>query len=466
MIKTKKLCEKLFWILLLCSPVMDLLNGIWTYLIAGGRGEMLSTLSLRNLSAISPSLILRIAFLLVMVAYLFIMKNRKAIILFCSIGLFWVLSVGHEFLRGVEFSLSADIQYIVRYCYCLMVLIVFAVMYKEDGRSSEELRDRTNKILTISLFVQGAGILVPYMFGMGFYTYADRMGYRGSRGFFYAGNDITAAIMFIIPIVFACFILQDKLKKNRLGWLQAVSTAMGLVSLLLIGTKASFLVAGVTVAVLGVYSVICIFTEKSWKKFLRVTLVVVMTVALMLSLTFISKFVNIVKNYEWQGTTDTAPPQSTNPFDTIKDSIDANQNLADKEGASSMLFSGRTGKLKATINEFKNALPLSIVAGIGRGTQEKIIEMDVFEVILYYGLPAAFLMLILYLINGFKIVIDLFKNFSLYNLAVCVALALGVGYMFIAGHTLFSVTAGFYFAFMIVYGRLFCSREGLDAKII
>ena len=75
-------------------------------------------------------------------------------------------------------------------------------------------------------------------------------------------------------------------------------------------------------------------------------------------------------------------------------------------------------------------------------------------------------MLWLYLTQGARVILDLFRNFSLYNLAVCVALGLCVGFLTLAGHTLFSVTGGFYFAFMIVYARLFCSREGMKAEIL
>ena len=104
--------------------------------------------------------------------------------------------------------------------------------------------------------------------------------------------------------------------------------------------------------------------------------------------------------------------------------------------------------------------------GIGRGSQAKIIEMDLLEVFLYYGVLGTVAMLWLYLLQGVKTIIDLFRCFSLRNLAVCVALGLCVGYLFLAGHTLFSVTAGFYFAFMIVYARLFCSKEGMDTNIL
>ncbi|MBR5491057.1 MAG: hypothetical protein IKV79_07300, partial [Oscillospiraceae bacterium] len=84
----------------------------------------------------------------------------------------------------------------------------------------------------------------------------------------------------------------------------------------------------------------------------------------------------------------------------------------------------------------------------------------------YYGLLGTISMLWLYLKQGVKVIKGLFECFSLRNLACCVALALCVGFLFLAGHVLFSVTAGFYFAFFIVYARMECSKEGLEARII
>ena len=118
------------------------------------------------------------------------------------------------------------------------------------------------------------------------------------------------------------------------------------------------------------------------------------------------------------------------------------------------------------LDQFKAHMPISALVGLGRGSQQRIIEMDLLEVFFYYGILGSITMLWLYLSQGIKVILDLFRNFSLHNLAVCVALALCVGFLFLAGHTLFSVTGGFYFAFMIGYARLFCSKDGLDTKIL
>ena len=154
------------------------------------------------------------------------------------------------------------------------------------------------------------------------------------------------------------------------------------------------------------------------------------------------------------------------PLETIWKSLTVTQQIAEKEDLETAVLSGRTTTLDKVITQFREGMPLTALVGVGRGSQQKVIEMDLLEVVFYYGLLGAAAMLWLYLLQGVRMVIDLFRAFSLRSLAVCVALGLCVGYLTLAGHTLFSVTAGFYFAFMIVYARLFCSRDGLETRIL
>ena len=49
------------------------------------------------------------------------------------------------------------------------------------------------------------GILIPYVLRIGYSTYYDRFGARGVRGFYYSGNDITGALMILLPLAIAYF---------------------------------------------------------------------------------------------------------------------------------------------------------------------------------------------------------------------------------------------------------------------
>ena len=204
----KKRCEKAFWLLLLASPLLDMINGIWTYLRCGGDGGMLSSLDIKDIPGMSPSFLLRVAFLLVMAVYVLLCRNWRAVGMFAAIGVTWCGTVAYEHFRGAEFSLRADVQYIVRFCYCLLVLVVYFTMLK--GGDGPARKRRVDQVLCLSLLVLGLGVLIPYILGMGFFTYADPLGYRGSRGFFYAGNDITAVMMLLLPVVLAGWMGREK----------------------------------------------------------------------------------------------------------------------------------------------------------------------------------------------------------------------------------------------------------------
>ena len=73
-------------------------------------------------------------------------------------------------------------------------------------------------------------------------------------------------------------------------------------------------------------------------------------------------------------------------------------------------------------------------------------------------------MLWLYVKNGFALLRGLLRTVSVRSLAGLLSAGLGALYMLAAGHVLFSVTAGFFFSFVIVYTRTFlCAEKRGDA---
>ncbi len=437
--KFKRLCEICFWLMLLLSPFLDMVNGIFTYIQAGGTGigDMLSTLDLTDDGGLSPSLIIRMFFLALMVLYLFVCRHKKAILMFVCIGVAWVLTVGFEFIRGVEFSLFADISYIIRFCYCLMCLVVGERIIRA-GAGKFELRQRVDKLLCIAALTGALGIMLPFMFEMGFYTYADPLGYRGSRGFYYAGNDITVVLMLILPLMLSSW-MEAKGKIGLWDYLKLACCAFSVVAMLVIGTKTSFIAVAFIGGVMLVYAIVQGVKHKNWKPLIRLLIAAAVTYAVYVLFSAGA---------------------------TVSHSLKTTKKYMDERDPGQSLLSGRTTYLIMAWHDLQETLPFSILAGVGRGSQEHIIEMDLFEVILYYGALGTLTMLWLYLKQGIKVIRGLFMNFSLRNLACSSALALCVAFLILAGHVLFSVTAGFYFAFFIVYTRMECSEEGLEAKII
>lgn len=436
--------EKIFYYFLVLNPLLDIASGFQLYLMNGGAGGMLSSLDLVNQPAVSPSFGVRMVMLVCLALYVLMKRDWKTVALMASIGVVFAATVGYELLRGADFSLWQDILYIVRFCYNLLILIVYREVLLGLGLDTEGLRRKMDAVVAWTLAVIFAAIVIPYLLGMGFYTYADPLGYRGCRGFFYSGNDVTATLMLMLPMAFDGLLRRRESFKTRSGFTLLLAPGFALLSMLIIGTKTAFLAAGVTVGALLVYCLID-WKRTASKDELTYFMTAILTTLIMFGM------VTLLSGGQVIG--------------AISESYSATDKQLEMNGAAAIL-SGRTGKLVNAFREWKSLLPVSALFGIGRGSQEWVIEMDLCEVFLYYGLLGTVLMLWLYLKHGLLFLKDFFTRFS--RTALCCALSLGlcVGYLASAGHTLFSVTSGFYFAFVLLYARVFCSERGLDTRIL
>ena len=133
-------------------------------------------------------------------------------------------------------------------------------------------------------------------------------------------------------------------------------------------------------------------------------------------------------------------------------SLDGIRDAAEEEGGS--LISGRWNKLAATFADFKAAGPIAWLFGVGRGSQGHIIEMDLFDVGLMYGLFGFVTMTQMYIRYGVQFLMNMVRNFNILVFGAFISLGITVGYLIVAGHILFTVTSGFFFAFVLVYARL------------
>ena len=156
---------------------------------------------------------------------------------------------------------------------------------------------------------------------------------------------------------------------------------------------------------------------------------------------------------------------SANVLSMISESLQAAGDISEREGAATALLSGRQDKLKRAFDQYRDGGLYCILFGLGRGTQQYVIEMDVFEIVIYYGLFGAVALLWLYLKLGVQFLINLFRRFDLMGLCIAVALALCAGYLIIAGHVLFSVSSGFYFALMLAISRLYYTPQPHELRI-
>lgn len=443
MTKAKPKFETLFFIFLICSPLLDIATGIQFYL--NSEGELMRNGShLVVNQTFSLSLIVRMAMMVFMAVYVIYTKQHKILVVFGLIGVSWAITAIVNF-SNPNFDFIEDLLYICKFSFNLLSLLAYWSVFSKASMSKQDLQDKIDKILCWTILIVSVAVIIPYFFGVGYYTYSDKLGYRGCRGFFFSGNDVTALLMLLLPVSFA--MLQkyaNKANRSKVTLVLFIITpACATVSLLIIGTKTAFLAVGATYIAIFIYQIINAVISRDTKAITLFGFAVLATLIVYFIAYIITK---------------------GDIYNSIVASFNVTGDYAKKAGAEAVVFSGRTEKLKNAIEQFISSMPISALFGISRGTQKYIIEMDIPEVFLYYGLIGTVTMLWIYVKNGIQVIYNLFKNFSYTIFCCAISLGLTFGYLTTAGHTLFSVTSGFYFAFVLLYSRMFTNSK--NANII
>lgn len=433
----KKL-EQFFWLFLFINPFLDILNGVYMKVIAGiGVLEVETTLT-----SITPTLVIRMLVLLLFGLYLLLRKDTRAIGMIVPIGIAWVLSLVSEYTNFGAVSLFVDLQYIARFGYNITLLMIFTHVFyqrwKLNGKAA--LLAELDLLVRFTLLVLSLSILISSLLDIGYHTYADPLGYRGSRGFFYAGNDITAILILLLPLSMA------QLMRSSVsdGWVpllsRALPFALGLITLLVIGSKTAFLSAGVTVAAMFLFAIVTSFRKN--RAYLRMVLIVLAVCIALFGVLLLF---------------------CPGLFDTIRTSLSTIVQVLKTEDLVNALLSGRQYKMLTQLRFLViDCNTLAWLFGMGRGAWDLTAEMDVFEVFLYYGFFGLFTMLRAYVLLGHAFLRSLCNQFDLTAFALLLSLCLATGYLFIAGHVLFSVTSGFYYSFVFIYGRVYFAKDEQD----
>lgn len=430
--------EQFFWFFLFVNPFLDILNGIYMKLIAGiGVLDVETTLT-----SITPTLVIRMLVLLLFGLYLLLIRDTRALGIIAPIGIAWALSLVSEYTNFGAVSLFVDLQYIARFGYNITLLMIFTHVFynrwKLNGKTA--LLAELDLLVRFTLLVLSLSILISSLLDIGYHTYADPLGYRGSRGFFYAGNDVTAILILLLPLSMA----QLMRSSISAGWIpllsRALPFALGLITLLVIGSKTAFLGAGVTIAAMFLFAIVTSFRKN--RAYLRTVLIVLAVCIVLFGVLLLL---------------------SPGLLSTIRTSLSTIMQVLKTEDIANALLSGRQYKMLTQLRFLViDCNTFAWLFGMGRGAWDLTAEMDVFEVFLYYGLFGLFTMLRAYILLGHQFLRSLCKQFDLTAFALLLSLGLSTGYLFIAGHVLFSVTAGFYYSFVFIYSRVYFAKEEQD----
>ena len=453
--------ERFFWIFLFINPCLDTLNGFYLKEIA--KIDMLDVEFATG--SVTPTLVIRMVVLLVFAFYLLIIWDKRAILTVLPMGIAFVMSLVGEFRYFGSISVFTDLQYMARYGYNILVLFVyshlFANMSAKHGR--DKFLAQLDNLIALSIVILCSSILVSFATGRGYDTYADKLGYRGFRGYFYAGNDITAILLLLTPLSMATYMRMDLRKLSKWQALRYVApTALAANCMLIIATKTAFIALAVGFAGLFLFSLYSMVRGDGSEHLYRFMVLFTVTLALFAIL-------------DWTSL--------GGLLQAILISLDAME--ANAEDIVMFALSGRQIKFGWQLNIFKRGGIFTWLFGFGRGGLNLaenipwmvaaeyvkpgeimyILEMDVFEVLFYYGIFGILSMLWLYAKVAIDFIRAVAKRIDAQSFALFISLALCAGYLIMAGHVLFSVTSGFYFIFVIAYSRAYLSKKPEDVPV-
>ena len=434
------LMEKILIIYIIINPLIDFATGLYIREFLGATELDIESSSFAS----TPSLYIRLAMLLIFGIYLLIRREKLAIGTLVIMGAAFCASIGVLLLTGAKLSLGTDVKYFVKYCYNIVMFFAYLSLMRSMCKNKDEFIEKVFFVIRCTCIICALGIIIPYIFSLGYYTYADRLGYRGCKGYFYSGNDITAVFTVLMPLAAAYFLSLKEPFFSKRSIISLFSVALSVVALFLIGSKTAFIAAIGTCGFLLVFALFSI--RRHGKSYLvKLLQIVVLSLLLLLILGCIVGFGRLIPG--------------------IATSLHAPAVYANTESVEVVVLSGRGEKLSNQFGLFLDGGPLTWIFGIGRSTVDSIIEMDLFEVIIYYGVVGAAAMLWLYVWLAVSFIKSLLKQFDIISFALFIALGMSFGYLVLAGHVLFSVTSGQYFVLAIAFSRLYFAPSAEDAAV-
>jgi hypothetical protein len=429
--------EKFFMLLLIINPIFDLYTGVYLNIAT-------NIVNMRVYDLLTPTLIVRMLILLVFALYILKLRDTKSIIYVSLIGVVFVMTAIGGFLFAEWYSLFAEITYIARFTYNIAIILVFWRVFQRINWPKEKILKYLNWVFALTSLIISGSILLAFAARMGFHTYGDRFGFRGSRGFFYSGNDVTAVLMVILPICFVTYMLMDKNLPRKQQYFYLLAPATAICALFLIGTNTAYMAIIATVLTFLINALRHKKKQQDKSRLQSFGKIMLATVVVFGVMSAIS---------------------AANMWLEFRDQIAILGDGLIGRGIIS-LISGRDVKLAAALADYLAGNPYIWVFGVGRGSQLLTIEMDLFEVFIYYGVFGTIIMTYLYLKLGVGFLRKFTKQVDLYSVACFLAIGLTTGYLILAGHVLFTVTSGFYYALILLYAHLYLSSSPQEVKIL
>ncbi|RWS41020.1 O-antigen ligase domain-containing protein [Bacillus mycoides] len=461
----------LFFIIL--QPVLDLLTS-------------LSIVLLKSNATVG----ILVRFLIMAVGGIYILiqakekENRKFLIYLILLAV--VLGIG--FINNTRVKnpivLGEEVKFVAKALYIYIMLGSYILALK-SLKKTVNISDKVRNSIVYSTLIINAIMVISISTSTDFGSYQWMK--VGSRGWFYAGNELGSILAIIFPIVVLYSIQKTKSVKHVLYWIPSL---LMIYSLIQVGTKVGMGSIGATLAAaIGIIVLQLLFDRKNPNKkslVLNGLIAVILLAGVVgtFKMTPLAQNMGIHNNYlseqnvAQQGQKEKEikekiqkeekqhkvekPEEKAKVEAEVKKEIEKEQK---KENQENLIFSGRQVYEERHKQFFKEAPTSQKLLGMGyagnfkyneqKEPDPKLIEMDFHDWFYDFGIIGFVLLMIPFIYYGLRILLAFITRFKeIFNIKygmITASLVLALGIAYIAGHILTAPGVGIYFVVLLAY---------------
>lgn len=451
--------------------------------------DLLTSLSIELLK-VNATVGIMVRFLIMAMGGIYILiqakerENRKFLIYLVLLGAALGIGFINNKLIKSPIVLAEEVKFIGKALYIYIMLGSYILALK-SLKKTVNISDKVRNNIMYSTLIISAVMVISITTGTDFGSYEWMK--VGSRGWFYAGNELGSILAIIFPIVVLYSIQKTKSVKHVLYWIPSL---LMIYSLIQVGTKVGMGSIGATlVAAIGIILLQLLFDRRNPNKRSLVLngLIAIFLLAGVVGtfkMTPLAQNMGIHNNYlseqnvAQQGQKEKEikekikkeekqhkvekPEEKAKVEAEVKKELEKEQK---KENQENLIFSGRQVYEERHKQFFKEAPMSQKLFGMGyagnfkyneqKEPDPKLIEMDFHDWFYDFGIIGFALMMIPFIYYGLRILIAFVTRFKeIFNVKygmISASLVLALGIAYIAGHIFTAPGVGIYFVVLLAY---------------
>ncbi|MEK4709838.1 O-antigen ligase family protein [Bacillus sp. FSL R10-2780] len=452
--------------------------------------DLLTSLSIELLK-VNATVGIMVRFLIMAMGGIYILiqakerENRKFLIYLVLLGAILGIGFINNKLIKSPIVITEEVKFIGKALYIYIMLGSYILALK-SLKKTVNISDKVRNNIVYSTLIINAIMVISITTSTDFGSYEWMK--VGSRGWFYAGNELGSILAIIFPIVVLYSIQKTKSVKHILYWIPSL---LMIYSLIQVGTKVGMGSIGATLAAaIGIIVLQLLFDRRNPNKRSLVLngLIAIFLLAGVVGtfkMTPLAQNMGIHNNYlseqnvaqqgqkekeikekikkeEKQQHKVEKPEEKAKVEAEVKKELEKEQK---KENQENLIFSGRQVYEERHKQFFKEAPMSQKLLGMGyagnykyneqKQPDPKLIEMDFHDWFYDFGIIGFALMMIPFIYYGLRILIAFVTRFKeIFNVKygmISASLVLALGIAYIAGHILTAPGVGIYFVVLLAY---------------